>query len=116
MIGTIADFIIYTVTFYLLHDVVISKCLGFVAGSVIAYLGNKFFTFTKGEFTVWEIIKFSVLYCNTLLINVFINKCVFEFLLQHGFINSYALIGGFVLATIAHTIINFIGQKFWVFR
>jgi len=91
---------------YISHNV--SKGISFLTGSIVAYLLNKFWTFDTKEFSGLQLFRFFFLYLITLVINIMVNKGVLNFY------NSVLL--GFLCATGASTILNFLGQKFWVFK
>lgn len=91
---------------YMSHNV--SKGFSFLVGSIIAYLLNKFWTFKTKEFSGTQLFRFFLLYATTLAINVLVNK---------GVLNLFNnVLFGFLCATGASTILNFFGQKFWVFK
>ncbi|HRG48152.1 MAG TPA: GtrA family protein [Leptospiraceae bacterium] len=89
------------------HDY--AKALSFVLGSFVAFILNKYLTFQKKESSIAEIIKFSILYAITLGANVAVNHGVI-------LITPEYKIFAFLCATGTSTILNFIGQKFWVFK
>ena len=86
-----------------------AKTLSFALGTAVAYVFNKYFTFEKPERNFQEMGKFVVLYTGTLCANVTVNKMVLIFAVNSVFL-------GFLAATGVSTILNFFGQKFWVFR
>ena len=99
------------VTYYILLNFLnpdISKGISFLLGTIVAYLVNKYWTFEKKEKSYSEIIKFGVLYSITLAANVITNKMVM------GSINIVFI--AFIIATGVSTVLNFIGQKWWVFK
>jgi len=87
-----------------------AKAFSFIAGSIVAFLMNKFYTFEKQTLSLIEVIKFVILYIVTLTVNVGSNA---------GFLN---ILGErivwipFLIAASISTVLNFIGQKFWVFK
>jgi putative flippase GtrA len=98
--------------YYLLIHVLnhnFSKGISFVCGSMIAFLLNKFFTFKKNRLSMKEILTFCILYLSTLVINIFVNGFVLSFEPNYLFF-------AFLIATGVSTILNYIGQKFWVFK
>ena len=107
-VGT--DFLVY---FFLqtvyLWPASVAKALSFLAGTLVAYGLNKYWTFKQPGRSVREAGKFCLLYAITLGINVSVNKGVLAFFPQ-------ALLWGFLWATGTSTGLNFIGQKWWVFR
>ncbi|MCL6274284.1 GtrA family protein [Muricauda sp. 2012CJ35-5] len=107
VIAVVVDFgVYYMANNYLGHN--LSKGLSFLSGSVVAYLLNKFWTFEAKEFSGSQMFRFFFLYGMTLAINVFVNKFVLATIGNVLF--------GFLCATAASTILNFLGQKFWVFK
>jgi putative flippase GtrA len=99
------------VTYYILLGFLIpgiSKAISFLAGTIVAYFINKYWTFGKHEKSFKEVIKFGVLYCCTLGMNVLVNKIVLD--------NTTIVFLAFLIATGVSTVLNFIGQKFWVFK
>lgn len=106
--AVILDFIVYLL-FSTQINTSASKFISFISGSGFAYLLNKYWTFSKPRNSVIEIIKFSTLYGSTLIVNVFTNQyCINEISLSKLF--------SFLIATSLSTVINFIGQKWWVFK
>lgn len=88
------------------HD--IAKGISFLLGTIVAYIINKYWTFEKHEKSYAEVLKFGILYSMTLSANIIVNKIVLN-------ITSIVFLG-FLVATGVSTILNFIGQKFWVFK
>lgn len=86
----------------------ISKAISFIIGTIIAYVINKYWTFEKHKKSYKEIIFFGILYSLTLGVNVMTNEIVLD--------NTRFVILAFLVATGFSTILNFIGQKFWVFK
>ena len=87
----------------------LAKTISFVFGSVFAFIFNKLWTFEKKFFLFSELTKFSALYSSTLILNVFVNKTIL-------LIDSSFLILGFLIATFVSALVNFLGQKFIVFK
>ncbi|WP_418513906.1 GtrA family protein [Corallibacter sp.] len=101
------DLIVYYILLtFLTHN--ISKGISFIAGTIVAYIINKFWTFEKKEKSYSEMMRFALLYGFSLSINILTNKLVLDF-------TSIVLIA-FLIATGASTIVNFFGQKLWVFK
>jgi len=88
----------------------IAKPLSFIAGTLVAYLINKYYTFEKTEKSATEVVRFGLLYIGTLLINTGVNALVYRL----G--GEPAKLLAFLCATGTSTILNFIGQKWWVFK
>ena len=89
-------------------DIYIAKGISFLSGTIVAFIINKYWTFEKKKKSYIEIIRFAILYSITLGVNVLTNKLVLE--------NSGILILSFIIATGVSAVLNFIGQKFWVFK
>lgn len=86
----------------------LAKGISFVLGTILAYLLNKYWTFCKKEKSSCQFIKFITLYFCTLQINIWINQLCLQ--------TSKNFLLSFVGATIISTILNFIGQKWWIFK
>ena len=102
------DFLSYYLLInYLSYD--LSKTLSFIIGAIVAYVINKFWTFEKNNLSFKELAKFALLYTFSLIINVYMNKLFLD-------ITNNIIIIAFLLATGSSALINFIGQKWWVFK
>lgn len=119
MSAVMTDLLTYQILLTMLA-VSLSKGMAFCAGSTVAFLVNKYWTFThngivdgdKGHdetFDYVELSKFICLYCVTLMANVVVNGWVISKL--EGMVYF-----AFLMATATSTILNFIGMKFWVFK
>jgi len=99
-------------TYYLLINIFnysTSKIISFILGTIVAYILNKYWTFERYEKSFAEIVKFTLLYSATLVANVLTNKFVLD-------ISGNTVFLAFLSATGVSTVLNFIGQKWWVFR
>ena len=85
----------------------LSKIISFIIASINSFLGNKMLTFRMKSFNYKEPIKFILLYSVSLIAN----SSTHDFFLKifDGFLP-------FVISTIVSVIINFTGQKLWVFK
>ena len=105
---TTIDFIIYS---YLLDFISInfSKFISMLVSSLFSYFMNKIFTFNKGKnYNSKYLIKFYIIFLLNLLTNIFVNYYVYKW--------TSIKILAFILATLFGMIVNFIGQKFFVFK
>ncbi len=102
------DFISYTFLLTFL-DYAPAKSISFILGTVVAYLCNKHWTFERPKHSQKEVYRFVVLYTTTLGVNVGINHATLLFF------PGLVLIA-FLCATGTSTILNFIGQRWWVFN
>lgn len=96
--------------YFFLHFSVsyIAKGISFLSGTIVAFIINKYWTFGKKKKSYIEVFRFALLYSITLGVNVLTNKLVLD-------ISGIVLLS-FIIATGVSTILNFIGQKFWVFK
>ena len=104
-VGT--DLVMYYILLnFMPHD--ISKAVSFLLGTVVAFVINKYWTFEKHEKSYKEMLKFGILYSLTLGTNVMTNKMILEY--------TSLVFLAFLVATGVSTVLNFIGQKCWVFK
>lgn len=102
------DLIIYLLLTELLFiSASLSKIVSFISASINSFILNKRFTFKIKEFYVKQPIKFFLIYS----LSLFFNSSIHNFLDK-----SYDGLIPFGIATFISVIINFSGQKFWVFR
>ncbi|MEK3911515.1 GtrA family protein [Paenibacillus sp. FSL H7-0331] len=87
----------------------IAKTASFLCGTIIAYLLNKYWTFQIKSKSYKEIMKFVILYLSTLSINVVLNNGLLLIFKEYYWL-------AFLGATGTSTVLNFIGQKWWVFK
>ncbi len=85
----------------------LSKIISFIAGSVNSFIGNKIFTFRIKSFNFNEPVKFFIVYSISL---------IFNSLTHDFFLEIYDGVLPFLISTIVSIIINFFGQKLWVFN
>ena len=93
----------YTFMNYLSSN--ISKGISFLAGTTVAFVINKYWTFEKHDRSFKEILLFGILYGVTLVINVLTNKLVLDY--------TNIILISFLAATGVSTVLNFFGQKFY---
>ena len=111
MIGIISlliDIIVYVLLsdFFLISKS-LSKIISFILASINSFLGNKIFTFKLKSYNFREPMKFILLYSVSLIAN----SSTHDF-----FLNVFDGFLPFIIATIVSVIINFSGQKLWVFK
>ena len=85
----------------------LSKIISFIIASINSFLGNKIFTFRVKSFNYSEPTKFILLYSLSLTANSFTHDF---------FLNIFDGFSPFIIASVVSVIINFSGQKLWVFR
>ena len=111
MIGIISlliDIIVYVLLsdFFLISKS-LSKIISFILASINSFLGNKIFTFKLKSYNFREPLKFILLYSVSLIAN----SSTHDF-----FLNVFDGFLPFIIASIVSIIINFGGQKLWVFK
>lgn len=104
--AVIIDYVVYIILMSKL-DISIAKAISFVCGSIVGFIINKLWTFESKSFSKNEVGKYVVLYA----ITAYINSAINQFILKVMAIPILA----FLCATGTSTILNFLGQKFFVF-
>ena len=96
----------------------IAKAMSFVIGTTVTYYLNKFWTWKKKGRSTRGFIKFLVLYACSLTMNVAVNALALYLLFNvpafQVLPKKYLL--AFICAAGASAVVNFLGQKFWVFK
>ena len=106
--AVIVDFFTYKIFIVLGLERTIAKTLSFICGSIVGFIINKYWTFKSPKFQIKEILKYTVLYILTAFINSQVNKYTLLLFGNEMF--------AFLCATGVSTILNFLGQKFLIFR
>ena len=106
--AVLTDFILYHLLMTLGITVNLAKASSFFCGAIIGFCINKLWTFESKRFSTGECIRYVILYSITACINASINKVVLD-------ITEISIIA-FLSATGVSTVLNFIGQKFFVFQ
>lgn len=103
----------------LLTNEMVAKALSFIGGLAVTYYFNLYWTwklrgYPQGGF----MIKFIILYSGSLVLNVFTNSAFLYIMHNWDVLSSipYKYLVAFVVATAVSGILNFVGQKFWVFK
>jgi putative flippase GtrA len=109
--SAIVDFGLY----FLLYKVVglhrdLAKAIGFVAGTMTAYLINRRWTFAAAP-SRSRFVKVIVLYALTFIVQVGLNHLVLRLLGD----KLWVILAAFVIAQGTATVINFIVQRVWIF-
>ena len=106
--AVIVDFFTYKIFMMLGLERTIATTLSFICGSIVGFIINKYWTFKSPKFQIKEILKYTVLYILTAFINSQVNKYTLLLFGNEMF--------AFLCATGVSTILNFLGQKFLIFR
>lgn len=108
LISLIIDTIIYIfLSDFLMLSESKSKIISFMAASLNSFIGNKIFTFKIKKYNLNEPVKFVLLYS----VSLFANSFIHDF-----FLNIFGGLLPFFLASMVSVLINFNGQKFWVYN
>ncbi|TNF30151.1 MAG: GtrA family protein [Bacteroidetes bacterium] len=129
MIGVLAvlvDLVCYYILLNLLPEVVfdgipnesVAKFFSFLCGMSVTYTFNKLWTWKKNDRSKLRMFKFMLLYGFSLGMNVASNSFFLYVLHEYSSVLDlpYKYFIAFVGATGISACINFVGQKFWVFR
>ena len=109
---TTVDYAVYQYLLLIFDNFFVPKGVGFIIGTLLAYLLNRRYTFSSRRNINSSINSFFSLYLISLVVNTNLNSLVISL-----FGNDTVTIHlAFVIATIASATINFIGMKFYVFK
>ena len=106
--AVIIDFLVYKILMIMGIERTIAKTISFICGSIVGFIINKYWTFKSPKFQIKEILKYTILYIITAFINSQVNKYTLLLFGSEFF--------AFLCATGVSTILNFLGQKFLIFR
>jgi len=106
--AVVTDFIAYKLLMLAGLDRNLSKAISFILGSAVGFVINKCWTFESKGFSGREILRYVILYSCTAAINTLVNKIALMIVPVE--------VLGFLCATGVSTVLNFLGQKFFVFR
>jgi putative flippase GtrA len=105
--AVMTDFVGYYLLQYLM-DLNIAKGCSFILGSVVAYVLNNYWTFKVSSINHVNVSQFVFLYAFSLCCNIYLNNLVLTLF--------ESVLLAFMVATSVSTVINYIGQKFWIFK
>lgn len=106
--AVITDYLIYKILLSTGIQLDQAKAISFICGATVGFVINKLWTFEVKAFSTTEILRYIALYVVTATLNILVNRGVlFLFNVQ---------VLAFLCATGVSTVLNFIGQKFFVFR
>ena len=104
--------------FSIMSNEAFAKAVSFICGMTVTYTLNKLWTWKQNYRSQKRLVKFSFLYGLSLILNVGANSVLLFMLHEYESLfdlpNKYFI--AFVGATGVSASINFIGQKFWVFK
>ena len=105
--AVIMDFIAYKILLYIGINMPVSKAVSYICGAAVGFIINKLWTFESKKFSETEIMKYILLYMVSAVVNTGVNKLIM------GIFKVQIL--AFLYATGVSTVLNFLGQKFFVF-
>ena len=105
--AVLVDYVLYRLLMYFGFPVSVSKCISYVVGAAVGFVINKLWTFESKYFSSMEIAKYILLYACSACANAGVNKFVL-------WLFNWQLFA-FLCATGVSTVMNFLGQKFFVF-
>ena len=109
----LSDYLTYSaLSWHLKMSIGASKGAGFIVGAVLAYIANRFWTFGSRPHSRGSLMRFSLLYVFSLVINIAVNELALALLISFEAVVPLA----FLIATLISATINFIGMKFFVFK
>ncbi|MBN1075612.1 GtrA family protein [Clostridium botulinum] len=106
--AVITDYAVYKLLLLCSIDISISKAISFICGSIVGFIINKLWTFESKAFSKLELLRYIILYTTTASVNAWVNNILLFLFAIQGL--------AFICATGASTILNFLGQKFFVFK
>ena len=96
----------------------VSKCLSFLCGLSVTYWFNKRWTWRRRDRDNRRLVKFLLTYGVSLVVNVSINSGLLHLLHEQPLLvpvpHKYLI--AFIGATGFCSAMNFMGQKFWIFK
>lgn len=96
----------------------VAKTISFLCGMSVTYSLNKLWTWKQRESSKIGMAKFGALYGLSLVMNVAVNSSLLYILHHFAYILDlpYKYFIAFIGATGFSAVMNFVGQKFWVFK
>lgn len=91
---------------------IIAKSISFAFGTFFSFVANRKITFNVNKHFLNHLIKFSLLYFVSMIINVFINSIALDLFINLNFKVQIS----FILATFFSATFNFVGMKNLVFK
>jgi putative flippase GtrA len=126
ILAVIVDLTCYYILLNVLPERVLSmisneafaKAVSFICGMTVTYTLNKFWTWNQNNHSRKSVLKFALFYGLSLIVNVVVNSVLLFMMHEYAslFDLPYKYVIAFVGATGVSASLNFIGQKFWVFK
>ena len=106
----LVDYLVYRGVIWVGVDV--AKGIGFLTGTLFAFIANRFWTFGHKSHAPGSVWRFIFLYLSTLLVNVAVNAIALKVMTD----TMTAVRLAFLIATGVSASLNFLGMKFFVFK
>lgn len=96
----------------------VAKAISFLCGMSVTYTLNKLWTWKAKSRSKKRVLNFTILYTTSLFINVISNSKMLDLLHEVDLLKplNYKYLIAFIFATGVSASLNFLGQKFWVFK
>jgi putative flippase GtrA len=110
LLNTALDFVLFSLLTWIGVYYILAQCVSYGVGMLNSYTLNKYWTFAqKGRLEPKQAIRFLVLNLSSLLLSL---------LLLMLFKDSWgiAILAAKLLTTVITTLVNYAGNKLWVFR
>ena len=106
--ATAIDFMLYLVI-SLKVSITFSKGIAMIVSSIFSYFANKIYTFdNRDKSDTTQVIKFYLVFVTNFFTNLSVNYLIYSF-------SGYKIVA-FMIATICGMSVNYVGQKFLVFK
>ena len=106
------DYFAYRSLIFFFSNISIAKSIGFVFGTIFSFIANRKITFTVKNHFLGHLIRFSLLYFTSMILNVFVNSILLGLFANF----KLKLEISFMIANIISAAINFTGLKYVVFK
>lgn len=113
--STSCDFLIYYNLYHYEVQMDIAKGTSFLVATLISYFLNKYFTFKTKQRSIREFVNFVVVHIMSMLVDVGANR-LFVFAIGLFIVSHQKIFLAFILATSLSVVVNFAGQRYWVFN
>ena len=111
--AVLIDYIIYILLINISIDILFSKSLSYISGTIFSYFANKLITFNDNREYSKTFSKFIFLYTITLIINTLSNN--YLVMILENYVNYFIEIS-FLISTLISATLNFLGMKFLIFN
>ena len=105
--AVVTDYLVYRLLLFWNCDISLSKAVSYICGAAVGFVINKLWTFESKGFSKMEVVRYIILYAFSACMNAGVNKLVLM-------VVGIQLLA-FLCATGVSTVLNFVGQKFFVF-